>query len=64
MNLGSSNKLVAMDFTKLLRDEDEEVLQAIVPNIGLILEFFAVSGVLNKGNRFIELTKLYIKTYK
>lgn len=47
--LGQINKIVMLEFTKLLRDEDEEVLQALVPHIGEILELFLSVNVLNRG---------------
>ncbi|XP_050303781.1 serine/threonine-protein phosphatase 4 regulatory subunit 4-like isoform X2 [Anthonomus grandis grandis] len=46
--LAMSNKVVVIDLTKLLRDEDEEVLQALVPNLGRILELFTSTGVLQR----------------
>lgn len=39
-----------MDFVKLLRDDSEEVLDSLVPNIGTTLEFLCVGGVLSREN--------------
>ncbi|CAH1124911.1 unnamed protein product [Ceutorhynchus assimilis] len=50
--LGHSNKIVIIDFTKLLRDEDEEVLHALIPNIASILESFTYVGVLQRDTIF------------
>ncbi|ENN76692.1 hypothetical protein YQE_06757, partial [Dendroctonus ponderosae] len=46
--LGPSNKIVVIDFTKLLRDEDEEVLQALIPNVANIMELFTATNVLQR----------------
>ncbi|KAF7282801.1 hypothetical protein GWI33_001948 [Rhynchophorus ferrugineus] len=46
--LGSECKLIVPEFAKLLRDDDEEVLQAIVPKISPVLESFAISGVISR----------------
>ncbi|XP_066151407.1 serine/threonine-protein phosphatase 4 regulatory subunit 4-like [Euwallacea fornicatus] len=46
--LGPTNEIMVLDFTKLLRDEDEDVLQALVPNISHILELFSNSNVLQR----------------
>ncbi|KAL1517631.1 hypothetical protein ABEB36_001369 [Hypothenemus hampei] len=46
--LGGCNKIIVLDFTRLLRDEDEEVLQALIPNIADILEQFTKTNVLQR----------------
>ncbi|XP_066254685.1 serine/threonine-protein phosphatase 4 regulatory subunit 4-like [Euwallacea similis] len=46
--LGPTNEIMVLDFTKLLKDEDEDVLQALVPNISHILELFSNSNVLQR----------------
>ncbi|KAJ8980634.1 hypothetical protein NQ317_011710 [Molorchus minor] len=48
--LGNENKYVASDLIKLLRDDAEEVLDSLVPNIGVTLELLANSGVLSKDS--------------
>lgn len=38
-----------LDFTKLLRDEDEEVLQALIPSVAGVLELFTYHNILQRG---------------
>lgn len=44
--LGKSNTILKPDFVRLLRDEAEEVLMNLVPNISKIFELFVSSGLL------------------
>lgn len=37
-----------IDFVKLLRDDSEEVLESLVPNIGITLEHLCLAGVLSR----------------
>ncbi|XP_030746536.1 serine/threonine-protein phosphatase 4 regulatory subunit 4-like isoform X2 [Sitophilus oryzae] len=46
--LGSDSKLIVSEFAKLLRDDDEEVLQEMVPKISTNLEVFSTTGVLSR----------------
>ncbi|XP_072399856.1 serine/threonine-protein phosphatase 4 regulatory subunit 4-like isoform X2 [Diabrotica undecimpunctata] len=46
--LGSDSKIILIDFLKLIRDDSEEVLDALVPNIGPILVMFTSVGVLSR----------------
>lgn len=46
---GLSSKILVLDFTKLLRDEDEEVLQAIIPSVAGVLELFTYHNILQRG---------------
>ncbi|XP_060519685.1 serine/threonine-protein phosphatase 4 regulatory subunit 4-like isoform X2 [Cylas formicarius] len=47
--LGQHNKQIMLEFAKLLRDEDEEVLQSLVSHMGITMELFASTGVLNRN---------------
>lgn len=63
--VGPQNKVIKGDFVRLLRDDSEEVLQALVPHIGTTLEFFAKDGINNVSSEIgralvkceVELTK-------
>lgn len=46
--LGANNKIMKPDFVRLLRDDAEEVLQTLVPNLANTLELFCKHGVLSK----------------
>uniref|UniRef100_A0A6P7GHL9 Serine/threonine-protein phosphatase 4 regulatory subunit 4-like n=1 Tax=Diabrotica virgifera virgifera TaxID=50390 RepID=A0A6P7GHL9_DIAVI len=46
--LGVDSKIILIDFLKLIRDDSEEVLDALVPNIGPILVMFTSVGVLSR----------------
>ncbi|KAJ8938537.1 hypothetical protein NQ318_016907 [Aromia moschata] len=48
--LGNENKYIISDLIKLLRDDAEEVLDSLVPNIGVTLELLCTSGVLSREN--------------
>ncbi|KAJ8919708.1 hypothetical protein NQ315_006236 [Exocentrus adspersus] len=48
--LGNDSKMILMDFVKLLRDDAEEVLDSLVPNIGPTLEYLCMAGVLSRDS--------------
>lgn len=46
---------MVLDFTKLLRDEDEEVLQALIPSVAGVLELFTYHNILQRGRLCLNL---------
>ncbi|XP_018567757.1 serine/threonine-protein phosphatase 4 regulatory subunit 4 isoform X2 [Anoplophora glabripennis] len=46
--LGNDCKIIMMDFVKLLRDDSEEVLDSLVPNVATTLECLCGAGVLSR----------------
>ncbi|RZC35879.1 serine/threonine-protein phosphatase 4 regulatory subunit 4-like, partial [Asbolus verrucosus] len=46
--LGPQCKIIKDDVVKLLRDDAEEVLQMLVPHVGMTLELFCANGVLSR----------------
>ncbi|XP_023021744.2 serine/threonine-protein phosphatase 4 regulatory subunit 4 isoform X2 [Leptinotarsa decemlineata] len=46
--LDKESKLIVIDIVKLLRDDAEEVLDVLVPNIGNTLELLASTGILSR----------------
>lgn len=63
-SLGKDSKLVVSDFVKLLRDESEEVLDALVPNISTTLDCLTSSAALSVDNSSqitIEIARALLK---
>lgn len=61
---GPENKTIRSDFVRLLRDDAEEVLQALVPHIGITLELFSACGALSKciaNNITVEIGRALVK---
>lgn len=60
----TDSRLVVQDFVRLLRDEEEEVLDALVPNISETLEILTTAGILSIDNSFqetIEISRALLK---
>lgn len=62
--IGKDSKFTVPDFVKLLRDEAEEVLDALVPNIGMTLELLTATGILsveNSSQSTIDIARALLK---
>ncbi|XP_063920691.1 serine/threonine-protein phosphatase 4 regulatory subunit 4-like isoform X2 [Zophobas morio] len=62
--LGPQSKVIKDDIIKLLRDDAEEVLQMLVPDVGPTLELLCTHGVLSRENTLpscLEITRALLK---